>query len=327
MDYSKAIDLKKEIASSFVFRKQNVIAARSASFSLGGGTVAAAVKVGRDLHNAVNGVGVGKKSNGEHYLKVFTRHELPVSPRYISQYYGLSEQEVAIQQVGKIEFKGFTRKRRPPFPAVSVGHYKITAGTLGCFVEDANGVRYILSNNHVLANTNDAFFDDPIYQQGPIDGGRKADRIAGLDSFVRLTKTTPNEMDAAIAKMDEGIKIDNRIAGKRKVKSTAEPDVDMKVEKWGRTTGHTQGIVTLTDTDLQVDYDGQVFDFVDQIEINGLIKNGKKTMFCDGGDSGSLILKTVSSTAVALLFAGTDDGTTFATPINSVLTTFSMKIV
>ena len=50
-------------------------------------------------------------------------------------------------------------------------------------------------------------------------------------------------------------------------------------------------------------------------------------MFCDGGDSGSLIFDSNSLHAVGLLFAGTDDGTTFATPINEILSTFSVKIL
>lgn len=53
-------------------------------------------------------------------------------------------------------------------PGGSCGHYKITAGTLGGFVEDDEH-HYILSNNHVLANSNFCFGDDPILQPGPAD--------------------------------------------------------------------------------------------------------------------------------------------------------------
>ena len=50
-------------------------------------------------------------------------------------------------------------------------------------------------------------------------------------------------------------------------------------------------------------------------------------MFCDAGDSGALILEQHTLNAVGLLFAGTDDGTTFATPIKEVLTELSVKIL
>ena len=54
---------------------------------------------------------------------------------------------------------------------VSVGHPSITAGTLGCLVQDAaRRHRYILSNNHVLANCNSAALGASILQPGPADG-------------------------------------------------------------------------------------------------------------------------------------------------------------
>jgi hypothetical protein len=89
------------------------------------------------------------------------------------------------------------KRTRPAKGGYSVGHYGITAGTIGTSVYDilpggstsgspAIGVGmppryYILSNNHVLANVNDAKIGDPILQPGPYDGGTDpADRIATL---------------------------------------------------------------------------------------------------------------------------------------------------
>jgi hypothetical protein len=67
-----------------------------------------------------------------------------------------------------------------------VGHYLITAGTLGCWVRKNNKF-YILSNNHVLANSNDATIGDAILQPGPYDGGNNpADKIATLSEFVPI---------------------------------------------------------------------------------------------------------------------------------------------
>jgi hypothetical protein len=45
----------------------------------------------------------------------------------------------------------------------------------------------MLSNNHVLANSNAAEIGDPILQPGPYDGGRyPGDQIAVLEDFVRI---------------------------------------------------------------------------------------------------------------------------------------------
>lgn len=64
---------------------------------------------------------------------------------------------------------------------LSIGHYKVTAGTLGAIVTDnSTGKPVILSNNHVLANTNDAEAGDHIIHPGTYDGGTGADRVATL---------------------------------------------------------------------------------------------------------------------------------------------------
>ncbi|MGB0513901.1 MAG: hypothetical protein ACPGJE_03570, partial [Wenzhouxiangellaceae bacterium] len=47
----------------------------------------------------------------------------------------------------------------------SLGHFRVSAGTLGCFVSDrSSGERGVLSNNHVLANLNRARAGDEIRQ-------------------------------------------------------------------------------------------------------------------------------------------------------------------
>lgn len=75
---------------------------------------------------------------------------------------------------------------RPAPGGVSIGHFNITAGTLGCWVKKGNQL-YILSNNHVMANSNDASVGDAILQPGPTDGGRLSqDRIATLTEFIPI---------------------------------------------------------------------------------------------------------------------------------------------
>lgn len=79
-----------------------------------------------------------------------------------------------------------TGRWRPAPGGVSIGHVGITAGTLGCLVRKG-GQLHILSNNHVLANSNDASVGDAILQPGAADGGRDpADRIARLSEWVPI---------------------------------------------------------------------------------------------------------------------------------------------
>ncbi|MEO8396731.1 MAG: hypothetical protein ABI700_27305, partial [Chloroflexota bacterium] len=85
--------------------------------------------------------------------------------------------------------KGRFRPTIPP--GVSIGHYKVTAGTFGYLVTDkTTGEKLILSNNHVLANSNDSLLGDAILQPGAIDGGQNpADIVATLARFIPLRYT------------------------------------------------------------------------------------------------------------------------------------------
>ena len=93
------------------------------------------------------------------------------------------------------EFKAFsyTGRYRPAPGGVSVGHKDITAGTLGMWVQMPDASIKLLSNNHVLANSNEAAIGDPILQPGAYDGGTvENDTIAHLHSFVPIVwETSP----------------------------------------------------------------------------------------------------------------------------------------
>lgn len=97
-----------------------------------------------------------------------------------------------VMEVGVIraQLNGGPRDRwRPTIPGgVSIAHTMVTAGTLGVLVYDANGLAYVLSNNHVLANSNDALIGDNILQPGPTDGGRNPDdAVARLSRYAKLS--------------------------------------------------------------------------------------------------------------------------------------------
>ena len=95
-----------------------------------------------------------------------------------------------VYEVGYIVAQATPRDRfRPIIPSgVSIGHPKVTAGTLGTIVRDRDtNEKLILSNNHVLANSNDALVGDPILQPGDVDGGQNpADMVAHLERFIPL---------------------------------------------------------------------------------------------------------------------------------------------
>jgi hypothetical protein len=204
---------------------------------------------------------------------------------------------------------------RPVRPGYSVGHPKVTAGTIGAGCYDtvpypSKPVRYyILSNNHVLANSNDANVGDPILQPGSYDGGVvHHDAIGRLARFVPIKfDGTCNYVDAAIAEVPFHV-LDRDIywIGYPASAATAAA-VGMLLKKAGRTTNFTTGRVTVVGATVNVNFGGgKVARFCNQIVT---------TDMSAGGDSGSLVLD-LANNPVGLLFAGS----AVATILNPIAT-------
>lgn len=215
------------------------------------------------------------------------------------------ELAAAREQVGAL---ALAKKFRPAFGGVSVGHFRITAGTLGTCCYDTSAfpgkpVRtYILSNNHVLAASNAASIGDPILQPGPFDGGTfPADVIARLSRFVPIRFIQPgqpvplNFVDAAVAE-GQFHDLDRRIYWVGDLRGVnAAPTVGTILQKTGRTTNWTTGRVTNINATVDVNYGGgRVARFAQQILT---------TDMSAGGDSGSIVAD-LADNAVGLLFAG-----------------------
>jgi hypothetical protein len=219
--------------------------------------------------------------------------------------------EVAPPEIGIEVLK---KRVRPAEGGYSVGHFKITAGTIATCVYDifpsppGVGVPpkfYILSNNHVLANSNAASIGDPILQPGPFDGGTfPADVIAHLSRFVPIQFNPPiplaqqrNVVDCAVAE-GEFHDLDREIYWIGNVRGwlpKAGVKVGTLVKKTGRTTNFTTGRITAINATVDVNYGGgKVARFQDQIVT---------TNISAGGDSGSAVL-TWDNMMLGLLFAG-----------------------
>lgn len=216
-----------------------------------------------------------------------------------------------------VDIETLARRIRPAEGGWSVAHVKVTAGTIATGVYDRQpqgiGVPrqyYILSNNHVLANSNNAAIGDPILQPGPYDGGvLPSDLIARLSRFVPIEffpgkplAAHRNLVDAAIASgqfhdIDREIYWIGNLRGWQRKSKIAVGD---RVMKTGRTTNFTKGRVIATNATIDVNYGGgKVARFRDQIVT---------TNMSAGGDSGSLVT-TLDNVAAGLLFAGSNQVT------------------
>ncbi|MCX7593841.1 MAG: S1 family peptidase, partial [Fischerella sp.] len=238
-----------------------------------------------------------------------------------------------IEPLEKPTIELLARRTRPAEGGFSVGHFRITAGTIATCVYDilpggsinppthGEGIPsryYILSNNHILANSNDANIGDRILQPGPFDGGADpSDRIAHLSRFIPIEFEPPipraqhnNLVDAAIAEgqfheLDREIHWIGCVRGWRRKRNVR---VGTRVYKTGRTTNFTSGRITAIGATVDVNFGGgRVARFRDQIVT---------TNISAGGDSGSLVVTLENSipVAVGLLFAGSS----FATIVNQI---------
>ena len=226
---------------------------------------------------------------------------------------------------------GSGSRRRGLHPGASVAHPDVTAGTLGAFVRDADGRVLLLSNNHVLADTDRAQVGDAVLSPGPADGGRPdLDRVATLAFFERLSAGR-NLLDLALAAVDDPAHIGGNQVPEGILSGVVEELLDgVLVAKVGRTTGHTTGTVTAVELDgVSVDYGrGDVFTFDDCLEVEGDVG-----AFSEGGDSGSVVYDRESLAAVGLLFAGSSAGgtngagLTFCNPVALALQTARVALL
>jgi hypothetical protein len=204
------------------------------------------------------------------------------------------------------------------------------SGTLGALIEDSTHRQYLLSNNHVLARSDQASVGEAIVQPGLIDNnctpsGAGISTIATLTGWLPLNSRSTNA-DAAIAAVaarsidPTGSILEFGTRQPDGVLAPAPPGIsstngkgeaatlEMTVAKSGRTTGLTCGGITAVDLDVTVDYFHDCAEtqpyltktFTSQLAVSG-------NSFSDAGDSGALLVDTANAEPVGLFFAGGND--------------------
>ncbi len=215
-------------------------------------------------------------------------------------------------------------------------------GTLGALVQDRASNLYILSNNHVLAESDQGRSGDIIVQPALADlnCNPQAGRTVGSLRYVVPLEDPRTNVDASLGAATPAVDPSGGILGLGAPSggrlSPAPPAAGMgesltadqldhlQIAKSGRTTGLTCGVVNTVDLSVQVDYYYDCAEtkpsftktFTNQIGIPG-------TGFADSGDSGSLVLDSSNAQPIGLLFASGGDnssqGFSVANPIQDVL--------
>jgi hypothetical protein len=212
------------------------------------------------------------------------------------------------------------RRMRPCPSGFSIGNVRVTAGTLGSVVYDflpgatvdppgpglgTPAKFYVLSNNHVLADSNRAQPGSPIVQPGVFDGGSDpADRIATLERFITIQfapqiplERQTNVVDCALGAVEfqDATREQYFSGAPRAWRRKSNVAVGDLVKKTGRTTNISFGRIMAVDATIDVNYGtAGTARFRDQILT---------TNISAGGDSGSLVT-SLDDVALGLLFAG-----------------------
>jgi len=221
-------------------------------------------------------------------------------------------------------------------------------GTLGALVTDSNGNPYILSNNHVLAESDQARAGDTVVQPALVDlnCNPQAGRSVGSLRYVVPLQSRQTNVDAALAAATPAVDATGAILqlgpSVNGVLTAAAPAAgegealtagllnQLRVVKSGRTTGLTCSTVNTVDLSVQVDYYYDCAEtqryytktYVNQIGMPG-------ASFADSGDSGALVMDASNAQPVGLFFAsGADDsnhGFSVANPIQDVLSELGQR--
>ncbi|SHF12640.1 hypothetical protein [Desulforamulus putei] len=301
----------------------------------------------------VVGVGVGHKQVGRERTEqpaiiVFVKKK--EAPENLSREhlvpFKINGLDTDVIEVGEVRLLDEERTKhvRPAQPGLSIGHYRVTAGTFGAVVRDRNtGELLILSNNHILANATNgkdgrAVIGDPVLQPGEYDGGTREDRIATLLRYIPLQK---GEAPATCPVAKGVARLANILV------RTIRPNYELKFVKRGGTPNIVDCAVArpirpdlITDEIVGI---GKVQGTAQAKPGMKVVKSGRTTgvtrgvvtavgatmevklddessayfadqvvtdMKSQGGDSGSLVLNEENK-AVGLLFAGSDKVTVF----------------
>lgn len=241
---------------------------------------------------------------------------------------------LSVHESGVIDAQPHRFYSRPAPGGVSVGHYRVTAGTIGCLSLGRSAPRnsrlMLLSNNHVIANSNNAVFGHCISQPGSYDGGScPAHQIAILERFIPIAfGGATNYVDCAtgwcwpdrvrreLVYLSGGAQQFFRINN-----SPLYPQLGWNVGKSGRTTQLTVGRVVSLNWSGWINYGVGYAWFAGQFVVQGHSGN-----FSAGGDSGSSVWTWDSTRRpVGLLFAG-GGGYTICNPMPWVVSALDINL-
>ena len=262
---------------------------------------------GKGLPGGAHSVGIGRKVvNGKETDKVCVRYyvekkepqaklsverAIPNKHQFFSRVRGRNTSvETDVIECPRPEYEVNPRDRLRPVPGgSSIGTPPppgyLDVGTLGGWVWDLEDDSIVmLSNEHVLGSV--AGVD--IAQPGTLDGGSfPADKIGEVKRGIPRSTSVPNTVDCAIGDPSAtDIYQSEVIDVSPALYAIEEALLDMPVEKFGRTTEHTFGIIDDADYTTTLT-SGHTF-----VDCFRIAAASPSPDWSEGGDSGSLIFRS-----------------------------------
>ncbi len=288
----------------------------------------------------VVGVGVGRKTVGgfetnEPCLLVLVSHKLPDSqlapddriPALVEhcktdviEVGSVTASDSATTPAGS---NSLSCRMRPAQGGVSIGRVAGVGGSIAAGVIDADVPSgepkryYLLGSNSVLAGLNQGQAGDPILQPSAADGGHVAnDTLGRLARWVPLNfDEQPNFVDAAIAEVSFS-DLDRSVFWiGHAVERSARVRIGQVLQKTGRSSCYSTGLVKAVNVTLAVGYAGRKARFCRQILT---------TPLATAGDGGSLALDSARR-AVGLTLAASSS-VTVVSPIGLVESLLKIRV-
>jgi len=285
----------------------------------------------------VIGYGIGSKVSGDLgsplALRVYVEVKRPMKDVHLAHRVpkqitvpGIADNVITdVVPIGRQILQSLTSRTRPAVPGSSIGPVTGGTGTFGCVVTDRSNsdITFLLTNSHVIAQAGSGKVGTGVMQPGSDDGGAASDVIATLAKWIPFNFEVGfnNLFDAAVARITDPLSVTMDIYGIGVPGNVpASPERGMKVQKTGRTSGHTTG--EIQDKDYRT--------FMTYPKPGGGIGNAgfSSQVLCnhytESGDSGALVTD-MTGAPLGLHWCGSDTVSIFS-PIQPVLDAFDVNI-
>jgi hypothetical protein len=230
-----------------------------------------------------------------------------------------------VVEIGEVELESAAGKTVEA--GQSIGSLNGETGTIACIVAKIAdpATPLILSNSHILADSGIARVGHSVIVPGGDDGGTSASVVGRLIESVPFdfSDNYNNFCDAALASIDRDIKLSNTVQGIGPIlEPNAEPRlaVGAKVQKTGRTSKHTTGVIEDVHFRTSMFYPNVSGGFGTALFRDQVLCS----KYTESGDSGALICDC-SGRAVGLHWAGTGRASIF-TPIQLVFARLAIQL-